>query len=270
MRVNTKMKRLLVSRRCQGYASGVNQEPLQMESCEPAAALNVLLCPVVVPKNRVGGSAAFSFVFAFQYIGETFDTPAENGGCGHDFASGVHKYLYAEDDPVNRIDISGSDSYLYFDTDGGAWFAQSAGHIGIRVHYDGGIIRRDAAWGSLGPLATFGDYQSSIRGANVVVEFPDKALSNGQSSGTVIANALENNRTSLLVSYCPTYSAEVMKAGGYELGNGYLPTMLMHAAIDTPGVDVHRYPLYRLNANTTPLDIYMPGVIDDVDDIDSY
>src|SRR5580658_6321961 len=80
-----------------------------MESCEPPAALNVLLWPVVPPKNRVGGSAAFSFVFAFQYIGETLDTPAENGSCGYDFASGVHKYLYAADDPVDNDDPSGND-----------------------------------------------------------------------------------------------------------------------------------------------------------------
>src|SRR5580692_11399763 len=80
-----------------------------MESCEPPATLNVLLWPVVVPKNRVGGSAAFSFVFAFQYIGETLDTPAENEGCGYDFASGVHKYLYVQDDPVNGMDPSGND-----------------------------------------------------------------------------------------------------------------------------------------------------------------
>src|SRR5580692_6143909 len=82
-----------------------------MESCEPPAALNVLPWPVVSPKNRVGGSAAFSFVFAFQYIGETLDTPAENGGCGYDFASGVHKYLYAADDPVNNVDPSGNDDF---------------------------------------------------------------------------------------------------------------------------------------------------------------
>ena len=81
-----------------------------MESCEPPAALNVLPWPGVALKNRVGGSPAFSFVFAFQYIGETLDTPAENGSCGYDFASGVHKYLYAEDDPANLDDPSGHDA----------------------------------------------------------------------------------------------------------------------------------------------------------------
>jgi hypothetical protein len=109
MRVKAKMKRPLASRHGKDYASGVNQEPLPMESREPPAALNVLLWPGVSPKNRVGGSAAFSFVFAFQYIGETLDTPAQNGGCGYDFASGVHKYLYVEDNPVNHIDPTGHD-----------------------------------------------------------------------------------------------------------------------------------------------------------------
>jgi hypothetical protein len=80
-----------------------------MESCEPPAALNVLLWPVAPPKNRVGGSTVFSFVFTFQYIGETLDTPAENAGYGYDFASGVHKYLYAEDDPVDNVDLSGNE-----------------------------------------------------------------------------------------------------------------------------------------------------------------
>ena len=95
-----------------------------MQSCEPPAALNVLLWPVVAPKNRVGGSAAFSFVFAFQFIGETLDTPAENGGCGYDFASGVHKYLYAEDDPVNGVDPSGNAVYFvtrHFDWNSTTW-----------------------------------------------------------------------------------------------------------------------------------------------------
>jgi hypothetical protein len=79
-----------------------------MPSCTPPAALNVLPWPIAAPKNRVGGSPAFSFVFMFQYIGETLDTPVENGGCGYDFASGVHKYLYAEDCPINNTDLSGN------------------------------------------------------------------------------------------------------------------------------------------------------------------
>jgi hypothetical protein len=112
MRVKAKMKRLLVSRQCKDYTSRVNQEPLQMPSCEPPAALNTLLWPVVAPKNRVGGSPVFSFVFTFQYIGETLDTPSENGGCGYAFASGVHKYLYGADNPVMETDPSGHDDVM--------------------------------------------------------------------------------------------------------------------------------------------------------------
>jgi hypothetical protein len=109
MRVKVKMKGPLASRHGKDYACDVNQELLPMLSCEPPAALNVLLWPVVTQKNRVGGSPVFSFVFAFQYIGQTLDTPDENGGYGYDFASGVHKYLYAADNPVNMVDPSGND-----------------------------------------------------------------------------------------------------------------------------------------------------------------
>ncbi|MGH7990242.1 MAG: hypothetical protein ACREDS_08665, partial [Limisphaerales bacterium] len=94
----------------------MNQEPLQMPSCTPPAALSLSLWPVAVPKNRVGGSAVFSFVFTFQYIGETLDTPGENGDCGYDFASGVHKYLYGECDPADRVDPLGEQS-VYVITD---------------------------------------------------------------------------------------------------------------------------------------------------------
>jgi hypothetical protein len=128
MSVKAKMKRLLASRHGKDYASSVIQEPLPMESCTPPAALNVLLWPVVSQKNRVGGSAAFSFIFAFQYIGQTLDTPAENGGCGYDFASGVHKYLYAQDDPVNNEDPSGND-YGDFDIRLGSIFQGLAGAL---------------------------------------------------------------------------------------------------------------------------------------------
>jgi hypothetical protein len=126
MGVKAKMKRLLVSRQCKDYASGVNQEPLPMPSCTSPAAFNVLPWPVVTPKNRVGGSAVFSFVFTFQFIGEIVDTPAENGGYGYDFASGVHKYLYAGDDPVNNEDPSGHDWDDFFNDQFSIKFALSA------------------------------------------------------------------------------------------------------------------------------------------------
>ena len=114
-----------------------------MESCEPPAALNVLPWPVVSPKNRVGGSAAFSFVFAFQYIGETVDTPAENGGCGYDFASGVHKYLYVSDDPVDFTDPTGHAHYEWDPT--GYFHVHSNDRQGkltysVRARADGTVV----------------------------------------------------------------------------------------------------------------------------------
>ena len=61
------------------------------------------------PENRVGGSPVFSSDFASQESAKPIATPSENGSCGYDFASGVHKYLYGSDNPVNRIDPSGND-----------------------------------------------------------------------------------------------------------------------------------------------------------------
>jgi hypothetical protein len=64
------------------------------------------------PETRVGGSPVFSSVFASQETANPIGTPSENGGCGYDFASGVHKYLYGEDNPVNNSDPSGKAVYF--------------------------------------------------------------------------------------------------------------------------------------------------------------
>jgi len=61
------------------------------------------------PETRVGGSPAFSSVFASQETANPVGTPSENGGRDYDFASGVHKYLYAQDNPVDGSDPSGND-----------------------------------------------------------------------------------------------------------------------------------------------------------------
>lgn len=61
------------------------------------------------PETRVGGSLVFLPIFASQESANPIDTPLENGGCGYDFASGLHKYLYCQNNPVNHIDPSGHD-----------------------------------------------------------------------------------------------------------------------------------------------------------------
>jgi len=59
------------------------------------------------PENRVGGSPVFSSDFTFADDANPVGTPTENPACGYDFASGVHKYLYTQGNPVNMRDPSG-------------------------------------------------------------------------------------------------------------------------------------------------------------------
>lgn len=63
------------------------------------------------PENRVGKIFSDSPKSASADLDQTLERRGENPGCGYDFASGVHKYLYAEDEPVNMVDPSGLDPY---------------------------------------------------------------------------------------------------------------------------------------------------------------
>ena len=64
------------------------------------------------PENRVGGSPVFSSDFASQESAKPIGTPSENPGYGYDFASGVHKYLYCQGNPVMNTDPSGKAVWL--------------------------------------------------------------------------------------------------------------------------------------------------------------
>jgi len=59
------------------------------------------------PETRVGGSPVFSPNFTFADDAQPVAASGENPGCGYDFASGMHKYLYAEDNPVDNTDPTG-------------------------------------------------------------------------------------------------------------------------------------------------------------------
>ncbi len=60
------------------------------------------------PETRVGGSSVFSSASTSADLDQTAGLRGGNRGCGYDFASGVCKYPYGADDPVNRRDRVGT------------------------------------------------------------------------------------------------------------------------------------------------------------------
>ena len=98
------------------------------------------------PENRVGGSPVFSSDFTFADDANPVGTPTENPACDYDFASGVHKYLYAQGNPVNMVDPSGHDGDL-----GSLMMSTSLG-AGLDAMYNGGV------------LATYNSMQATING----------------------------------------------------------------------------------------------------------
>jgi len=90
----------------------------------------VLLCLLLVltgspalalcrSENRVWGFSEKPADFASYETAKPIDTPSENPGCGYDFASGVHKYLYCQDDPVIGRDPSGHEEMVEFEATAG-------------------------------------------------------------------------------------------------------------------------------------------------------
>jgi len=67
---------------------------------------------VMHPEKRVGGSAAFPSTFASQSFSQVPELHRSYLPSDYDLASGLHKYLYAHGNPVNRIDPSGNFSII--------------------------------------------------------------------------------------------------------------------------------------------------------------
>ena len=175
---------------------------------------------------------------------------------------GMNLYRFAVNNPLIYFDSSGLASYLFFDMAGGPTLDRDAGHVGIGVDFNGGIIRRDAAWGSTGPLAKFKNLKDARFGSDIVAVFQNKKLPNGQFSDDIIAKLLIGGKTSQTYTYCSRYSAEVMNNGGYDLGHGLTPNAILEVAENTTGVEIRDYnnpyigmsvvvpPIPTINVNT--------------------
>ena len=86
------------------------------------------------PENRVWGFSEKTSDFASQENVNPIAASGENPGCGYDFASGVHKYLYCQNDPMNMVDPSGRDGDIpTLDITMSAGEAIDAGSAGVTV-----------------------------------------------------------------------------------------------------------------------------------------
>jgi hypothetical protein len=86
--------------------------------------LRVLLCALLLglpglpasamsrPETRVGGSPVFSPNFTFADDAQPVAASGETLGYCYDLASGMHKYLYCQNDSVNMFDLNGHDGDL--------------------------------------------------------------------------------------------------------------------------------------------------------------
>ena len=63
-------------------------------------------------KTHVGGSPEFLFTTVTADLAQSLDPRPQNPSCNYDFAPGVHKYLYCQDNPVNGTDSSGHEFNL--------------------------------------------------------------------------------------------------------------------------------------------------------------
>ena len=151
------------------------------------------------------------------------------------FAGGqANLYLYCGGDPNNFSDMYGLDSYLFFDTNGGPNFSPDSGHVGIGVDLPGGgVLRRDAAWGVLGPKLKCKNLKGALYGADIIVILPNKKLRNGKTSDAAIQEYINSDKKGHhWYLYCSNYVVDVADAGGYDLGWGLTPNMVLYNAID--------------------------------------
>lgn len=58
------------------------------------------------PKTRVGEFSENASIFTSSQSSQLVETQQETPGIGYDVASGMHKYLYGQDNAVSRIGVN--------------------------------------------------------------------------------------------------------------------------------------------------------------------
>ena len=133
--------------------------------------LNLLLCALLLgpmslpawaiarPENRVGKIFSSPLKSASADLDQTLEPRRESRGCGYDFASGVHKYLYAFCNPI-----------MYSDPTGRISLSDMMKAVGIIGRWAAQLYSRLPAWVRWGGIgASRGTATRAIIGVAVIV-----------------------------------------------------------------------------------------------------
>ncbi|MHC4747867.1 MAG: RHS repeat domain-containing protein, partial [Planctomycetota bacterium] len=134
----------------------------------------------------------------------------------------LHKYLYCQNEPVNRIDLSGLDAYLIFYPCGGPESSglEDAGHVDIGVDMpDGRIMVNTAAWGTVKTPRFFDNLNAaSYKGKAIVIRFKTKDVGETDSDLLMIDYIQNSGQPSHPYPYCSWYASEGLRYADYALG----------------------------------------------------
>lgn len=162
---------------------------------------------LVLPETRVGNFFPASPKSAQAGLHQSLEPRRENRGYDYDFASGVHKYLYGQDNPVNMVDPSGHESLASVNF--------SMAIVSQMVMHE----LRGAHGALVGARAMFGsdeDLNSIIHGMEVVMAVDDAVSTVALGAGVLYGRKLIKNIRAIT-------AAEANAGHTYPNPSGYGP-----------------------------------------------
>jgi RHS repeat-associated protein len=134
-------------------------------------------------------------------------------------SDGFNLYEYVGNNPINFIDPLGLSAFIFIISNGGPLGLKDLGHVAVGVTLpDGKLLKRDAAWGSVGPLIEFQNFESASAIYDIVIELPNYMMQSGEMSDAVIEKYLRSGRSEFHIpTYCSTYASDVVAQGGWNV-----------------------------------------------------